>query len=150
MNLSFQKDDPFECVILFNMSSPMNATLLLLLCHCYALTTLEGPSSRSERHSRYAKLCYKSLPKHQRLLRRKYIPQPSLHFPNVLSVWCQMYDAWQDHSIITLTGLNFATFNWFAVLFDTHSHSMEPDNWRHCHSTTSYTTRQQETFHHCR
>jgi hypothetical protein len=115
---------------------------------------LEGPYTRSERqHSRYAKTCYKSLSKRQRLFRCKYISQPFLHFPDVLSLWRQMYDARQDQA------LNYSAWSqlchirligWQVCSHVRHAHSMEPDNWRHCHSTTSYMTRQQETFHHCR
>ena len=112
------------CHILLNMSSPMNVTLLLLLCHCHTLTMVEGPYSHSERHSRYAKRFIKSLSKRQRRIRRRYIPRPSLHLPDALS-WRQMYKACQDQALITMTGLDFATFDWlsdkFAVLFDMHS-----------------------------
>ena len=103
----------------------MNEPPLLLLCHRHAVTSMaEGPYSHSEQHSRYAKRFYKSLSKRQRRLRRKYIPRPSLHLPDVSS-WHQMYEARQDQALITMTGFDFATFDWlsdkFAVLFDTHT-----------------------------
>ena len=103
----------------------MNEALLLLLCHCHALTSMvKGPYSHSERHSRYAKRFYKSLSKRQRRVRRKYIPRPSLYLPDV-SLRRQMYEARQDQALITMTGFDFATFDWlsdkFAVLFDTHT-----------------------------
>ena len=134
------------------MSSPMNEALLLLLCHHHAVTSMvEGLYSHSERHSRYAKKFYKSLSKRQHRLRRKYIPRPSLHLPDVSS-WRQMYEARQDQALITMTGFDFATFDWslsdkFAVLFDTHTPWNQPDYLRHCHTITS--NMRQKTFHHC-
>ena len=87
--------------------------------------SLESPYSHSERHLRYAKRFNKSLSKRQRRLRRKYIPRPSLHLPNVSLSWRQMYKARQDQALITMPGFDFATLDWlsdkFAVLFDTHT-----------------------------
>jgi hypothetical protein len=82
-------------------------------------------------HSRYKKRFYKALPYEERCLRDRRIPRSSLQLPKVSS-WHQLYQSDNDNALITLTGLNHATFNiikeLFVPVFDSHSPWIGRDN----------------------
>ena len=68
-------------------------------------------------HSRYRKDFIRRLNKYKRRIRRRYIPRPSLHLPS-MSAWRVLYLARQDQALITLTGIDFATFDYLAPKFE--------------------------------
>lgn len=82
------------------------------------------------KHSRYKKLYYRRLDHRRRRLRDRRIPRAALHSP-MNSAWRQLWDSRNDQALITLTGLDFATFNWLADMFqpihDNYSPWVDPD-----------------------
>ena len=74
-------------------------------------------------HSRYRKMYLRKLRSLQCRLRQRRIPQVLLQ-DATHSAWKTLFHSDNDQALITLTGLNFATFNWlcpkFSILYDTH------------------------------
>ena len=60
-------------------------------------------------HSRYRKCFCKQLKQLERIRHQRRIPRPALLSP-VASPWKQVYNSGNDQAFITLTGLDFATF----------------------------------------
>ena len=81
-------------------------------------------------HSRYRKTYLRKLRSLQRRLRQRRIPRVSLQ-DATHSAWNTPLHSGNDQALITLTGLDFATFNWlspkFSILDDTHSPFDDPD-----------------------
>ncbi len=81
-------------------------------------------------HSRYRKTYLRKLRSLQRRLRQRRIPRVSLQ-DATHSAWNTLFHFGNDQALITLTGLDFATFNWlspkFSILDDTHSPFDDPD-----------------------
>ena len=76
-------------------------------------------------HSRYRKTFYNQLSEYERRIRRRYIPRPSLQLP-LASAWRSLYDAKQDQALITLTGVDFGTFDWLGAKFNQYYDSHSP------------------------
>ena len=80
-------------------------------------------------HSRYRKTFLKKLISQQRLFRQR-IPRVALQ-DATHSAWKTLFHSGNDQALITLTGLDFETFNWicpkFSILYDTHSPFVDPD-----------------------
>ena len=81
-------------------------------------------------HSRYRKQYLKRLRRFHRRIRQRKIPRVSLQNP-CDSSWRTLLLSRNDQSLITLTGLDFETFEWlaerFGLLFDTHSPFVDPN-----------------------
>ncbi len=81
-------------------------------------------------HSRYRKTYLKKLKSVQRRLRQRRIPRVALQ-DATHSAWKTLFHSGNDQALITLTGLDFETFNWlspkFSALYDTHSPFVDPD-----------------------
>ena len=99
----------------------------MLFCFMYRLSQKRKRQLNSERrcHSRYRKSFYKQLSEYERRIRRRYIPRPSLHVP-LASAWRRLYDAKQDQALITLTGVDFDTFDWLVARFNRYYDSHSP------------------------
>lgn len=67
-------------------------------------------------HSRYRKRYYNSLSAARRRLRDRRIPRIAL-LNTAESPWKRLYQSGSDQAMITLTGLDFATFNWLSDLY---------------------------------
>jgi hypothetical protein len=82
-------------------------------------------------HSRYKKRFYRQLSAYQRRVRQCSIPRPALQDPS-MSAWRALYQSKQDRALITLTGLDFETFDWladkFATYYDSHSPWLDVTN----------------------
>jgi hypothetical protein len=77
------------------------------------------------RHSRHRMRFYKNLSSRQRwLLRQQRMPRCLLQYPSE-SAWKKVCEAGNDAALVTLTGLDFKTFEWlnrrFELVFDCHS-----------------------------
>lgn len=76
------------------------------------------------RHSRYQKQFHRALSNHDRRLRQRRIPRASLQSVTQ-SAWHRLYFSKNDQALITLTGLDHATFAYllqkFEPLFNAHS-----------------------------
>ena len=81
-------------------------------------------------HSRYRKTFLKKLKSLQRRLRQRRIPRVALQVATH-SAWKTLFRSGNDQALITLTGLDFETFNWlcpkFFIWYDTHSPFVDPD-----------------------
>ena len=99
----------------------------MLFCFMYRLSQKRKRQLNSERrcHSRYRKSFYKQLSEYERRIRRRYIPRPSLQVP-LASAWRRLYDAKQDQALITLTGVDFDTFDWLVARFNRYYDSHSP------------------------
>jgi DDE superfamily endonuclease len=104
--------------------------IILILMYRHA-EKLKRRANAPTKHSRYRKTFFNSLNAYERRIRRRYIPRPSLHLPSMCA-WRTLYASKQDQALITLTGLDFATFDWladkFAALYDTHSPWIDQTN----------------------
>ena len=67
-------------------------------------------------HSRYQKCFHRALSYEDRQLRQRRIPRMSLHHAHESS-WRQLYYSENDQALITLTGLDHATFHQLLQLF---------------------------------
>ena len=76
----------------------------------------EEEQSRRNRHSRYQKRFYHALLPEDRQLRQRRIPRVSLHDVHQSS-WRRLYYSENDQALITLTGLDHATFHYLLQLF---------------------------------
>ena len=56
---------------------------------------------------------------YQHLIQQCSIPRPALQDPS-MSAWRALYQSKQDQALITLTGLDFETFDWLADKFATY------------------------------
>jgi hypothetical protein len=94
------------------------------------LYIIKKRSENINTHSRYKKLFYKGLRRHQRRLRDRRIPHIGLHHP-CLSAWCQLINSGNNQALITLTGLDFPTLLWlnniFIPIYDNYSSFVSPD-----------------------
>ena len=76
-------------------------------------------------HSRYRKSFYKQLTRLERIRRQRRIPRHALLSP-VASPWRQVYNSTNDQALITLTGLDFATFEVVEGQFRQYFNSYTP------------------------
>ncbi len=78
----------------------------------------------ARRHSRYRKDYYRRLSPYEKGLRDRRIPRIALQNPSE-SAWRTLLNAGNDQALITLTGLNFETFDWllerFRLLYEEYS-----------------------------
>ena len=80
-------------------------------------------------HSRYQKAFHKMLSPEEKRKRDRRIPRLALQLPSE-SAWRKLFNANNDQSLITLTGLDHATFQWllsrFSAIYDAYTpHSMD-------------------------
>ena len=68
-------------------------------------------------HSRYRKVFYRSLSAAAKRLRDSRIPRIALQDPSKSS-WRKLYTSNNDQALITLTGLDHATFGWLHNKFE--------------------------------
>ena len=76
----------------------------------------EEEEGETRRHSRYQKRFYRALSLEDRRLRMRRIPRISLQDVNASS-WRQLFYSENDQALITLTGLDHATFQHLLALF---------------------------------
>ena len=85
---------------------------------------------KKKKHSRYKKVFYNNLPFFEQRLRSRRIPRVALQDP-VDSSWRTLLRSGNDRALITLTGLDFQTFNWllerFRSLYEGNSPFIDPD-----------------------
>jgi len=83
-------------------------------------------------HSRYRKAFLKRLSSMQRRLRQRRIPRVSL-LPPSHSAWKAICDSGNNQALITLTGVDFETFNWyhekFKMVYDSNSPFIDPNGF---------------------
>lgn len=106
------------------MHSPNDFLFLFILCR------MEEMQRKRQKHTRYQKKYYKSLDAVRRRLRDRRIPRVALQDPATCS-WNRLYNSGNDQALITLTGLDFATFHWlermFTPIHDNYSPFVSPD-----------------------
>lgn len=68
------------------------------------------------RHSRYQKAFYRALSAEEKQLRQRRIPRISLHSTRQCA-WRYLFFSYNDQALITVTGLNHATFEYLLRLF---------------------------------
>jgi len=68
------------------------------------------------RHSRYQKAFYRALTAEEKQRRQRRIPRASLHTPRQCA-WRYLYYSYNDQALITVTGLDHATFEYLLRLF---------------------------------
>jgi hypothetical protein len=82
-------------------------------------------------HSRYKKTYLRKLRSLQRRLRQRRIPWVSLQDSTHSKAWNTLFHSGNDQALMTLTDLDFATYNWmcpkFSILYNTHSPFVDPD-----------------------
>lgn len=87
-------------------------------------------SQQTPKHSRFMKRYYKKLSYYQQKLRDKRIPRQALQNPKE-SAWRILLRSGNDHAMITLTGLDYESFNWldelFSPIFNDYSPMVSPD-----------------------
>lgn len=130
ISFTFQVLDIYSEEVLIATMSSRNFIILFLI-YRHAKKSKGRTHAALMKHSRYRKMFFNSLNDHQRRIRRRYIPRQSLHLPSICA-WRTLYESKQDQALITLTGLDFATFDWlagnFAELYDTHSPWVDQTN----------------------
>lgn len=98
--------------------------------HIMILIELDNVENERKKHSRYQKKYYKNLSSVLRRLRARRIPRVALH-DTAECAWIKLYNSGNDQAMITLTGLDLATFNWLDGLFtpmhDNYSPFISPD-----------------------
>ena len=94
----------------------MICLLILAIRQYYQLKVFDGDAVRP--HSRYRKDFMRRLNAYKRRIRRRSMPRPSLHLPFMSACWHVLYVARQDQALITLTGIDFATFDYLAPKFE--------------------------------
>lgn len=84
----------------------------------------------ARRHSRYRKDFYSRLSPYEKGLRDRRIPRIALQNPSD-SAWRTLLSAGSNQALITLTGLNFETFDWllerFRPLYEEYSPFIDPN-----------------------
>ena len=112
--------------------SMMKSTMLLLLLLCMHEEEEQRRHDVAFIHSRYRKAFLKRLSSMQRRLRQRRIPRASL-LPPSHSAWKAICDSGNDQALITLTGVDFQTFNWyhekFKMVYDSHSPFVDPNGF---------------------
>ena len=71
----------------------------------------------SRRHSQYQKAFHRGLSAEERQLRQRRIPRVSLHSPRA-SAWRRLFYSYNNQALITVTGLDHASFEYLLRLFE--------------------------------
>jgi hypothetical protein len=109
----------------------MDAEDFLLLYVVYLDSTINrNDNNRQRQHSQYKKKYYNELSVAKRMLRDRRIPRLALHNPQS-SAWAHLIAIGNNQALITLTGMDLATFEWlnerFTPLYNQYLPLVSPD-----------------------
>ena len=112
------------CCFHYNYKMDESDSDLLLCMMAYHV------SQQTPKHSRFMKRYYKKLSYYHQKLRDKRIPRQALQNPKE-SAWRILLCSGSDHAMITLTCLDYESFNWldelFSPIFNDYSPMVSPD-----------------------